>query len=91
MTNAKTAKTPLPQGYKPLPNKNPVDPSLRLKFQSVIGSLLYIMLGTRPDIAYAVTVMSQFAVNPSHENLDKALYICRYLAGTPEHCLVYEG
>jgi len=91
MTNAKTAKTPLPQGYKQLSNENPVDPSLRLKFQSVIGSLLYIMLGTRPDIAYAVTVMSQFAVNPSREHLDKALYICHYLAGTPEYCLVYEG
>jgi len=91
MTNAKTAKTPLPQGYKPLPNESPVDPSLHLKFQSVIGSLLYIMLGTRPDIAYAVTVMSQFAVNPSCEHLDKALYICCYLADTPEYCLVYEG
>jgi len=77
MTNTKTAKTPLPQGCKPLPNENPVDPSLRLKFQSIIGSLLYIMLGTRPDIAYAVTVMSQFAVNPSLEHLGKALYICR--------------
>jgi len=49
------------------------------------------MLGTRPDIAYAVTVMSQFAVNPSCKHLDKALYICCYLAGTPEYCLVYEG
>jgi len=91
MTNAKTAKTPLPQGYKPLSNENPVDPSLCLKFQSVIGSLLYIMLGIRPDIAYAVTVMSQFAVNPSCEHLDKALYICHCLAGTPEYCLIYEG
>src|SRR5260221_4830523 len=35
--------------------------------------------------------MSQFAVNPSREHLDKALYICRYLAGTPEYSLVYEG
>jgi transposase InsO family protein len=91
MTNAKHTRTPLPQGYKPLPNENPVDPILRQKFQSVIGSLLYIMLGTRPDIAYAVTVMSQFAVNPSQEHLDKALYICRYLAGTEKYALVYEG
>ena len=49
------------------------------------------MLGTRPDITYAVMVMSQFAVNPSREHLDKALYICRYLAGTTEYRLVYEG
>jgi hypothetical protein len=85
------ARTPLPQGYKPLPNEGPVDPARRQKFQSVIGSLLYIMLGTRPDIAYAVTVMSQFSVNPSQEHLDKALYICRYLAGTPQYSIMYDG
>jgi len=49
------------------------------------------MLGTRPDIAYAVTKMSQFAVNPSREHLDKVLYICRYLAGTADYALVYDG
>ena len=91
LTDAKHARTPLPQGYQPLPNEGPVDPARRLKFQSVIGSLLYIMLGSRPDIAYAVTVMSQFSVNPSQEHLDKALYICCYLAGTPNYALVYEG
>ena len=90
-TNARFAATPLPAGYKPTENKDPADSSLRSKFQSVIGSLLYIMLGTRPDIAYAVTKMSQFAVNPSREHLDKALYICRYLAGTSNYALVYDG
>src|SRR3977135_3953245 len=49
------------------------------------------MLGTRPDISYAVTKLSQFAVNPSREHLDKALYICRYLAGTADYALVYDG
>ncbi len=91
MTDAKFASTPLPQGYKPLENPNPVDPVIRSKYQSVIGSLLYIMLGTRPDIAYTVTKLSQFAVNPSREHLDKALYICRYLAGTSKYALVYDG
>lgn len=36
------AATPLPQGYKPLENTNSPDPSIWSKFQSVIGSLLYI-------------------------------------------------
>ena len=49
------------------------------------------MLGTRPDIAYAVTKLSQFSANPSREHLDKALYICRYLAGTPNYALVFDG
>ena len=49
------------------------------------------MLGTRPDIAFAVTKMSQFAANPTEEHLNKALYICRYLLGTPHYALVYDG
>jgi hypothetical protein len=91
MTNAKPAKTPLPAGYIPRKYDGPVNPVLRARFQSVIGSLLYIMLGTRPDIAFAVTKLSQFSANPSKEHLDKALYICRYLVGTADYALVYDG
>jgi hypothetical protein len=49
------------------------------------------MLGTRPDIAFAVIRMSQFSVNPSEEHLNKAIYILRYLAGTRDLKLVYDG
>ena len=57
----------------------------------VIGSLLYLMLRTRPDIAFAVTKLAQYAANPSKEHLKRALYICRYLAGTPKYRLTYNG
>jgi hypothetical protein len=89
--NMKAVPTPLPEGYNPSPNTSTADPSLRSKFQQVIGSLLYIMLGTRPDIAFAVTKLSQHAANPSEEHLSKALYICRYLLGTPDYAMVYDG
>jgi hypothetical protein len=49
------------------------------------------MLGTRPDIAFAVTKLAQFAANPSKEHLDKAKYVLRYLAGTAKYALVYKG
>ena len=91
LLNAKTPPTPLPEGYQPKPNSATADPELRSKFQQVIGSLLYIMIGTRPDIAYAVTKLSQFAANPSRDHLDRALYICRYLLGTSQYALVYDG
>ena len=77
--------------YKSLPNPKNADPALRQRFQSVIGSILYLMLGTRPDIAYAVTKLSQFAANPTQEHLDKALYICRYLRGTMNYTMVFDG
>jgi hypothetical protein len=91
MINAKPARTPLPQGYQPEKSTAPVNMELRTRFQTVIGSLLYLMLGTRPDIAYAVTQMARMSANPTKEHLDKALYICRYLIGTREYSLVYDG
>jgi Reverse transcriptase (RNA-dependent DNA polymerase) len=90
MTNARAAVTPLPAGYNPVPNPDPYNADTCHKFQQVIGSLLYIMLGTCPDIAYAVTKLLQYAANPSKDHLAKAHYICHYLAGTPDYALVYK-
>ena len=70
MHNAKSVPTPLPMGYVPQPNSGPIDEQLRTRYQQVIGSLLYLMLGTRPDVTFAVTKMSQFASNPTQEHLN---------------------
>ena len=35
------------------------------KYQSLIGSLMYLMLGTQPDIAYAIGRLTHFTHNPS--------------------------
>jgi hypothetical protein len=90
MQNSKSANTPLPSGYVPTPNDGPIDEKLRNRYQQLIGSLLYLMLGTRPDIAFAVTKMSQFSANPTEEHFNKALYICRYLVGTADYDLQYK-
>ena len=76
MLNTKAASTPLPAGYYALVNKDSVNPELCSRFQTVIGSLLYLMLGTRPNIAFAVTHLSRHSANPSQDHLNKALYIC---------------
>jgi hypothetical protein len=49
------------------------------------------MLGTRPNIAFAVTQMAKFAANLSVDHLNRALYICRYLMGTQSYRLMYNG
>ena len=46
LVNAQIAPTPLPQGYHPMAHEGVVDPKIRSLFQQVIGSLLYLMLGT---------------------------------------------
>ncbi|RXW14197.1 hypothetical protein EST38_g11655 [Candolleomyces aberdarensis] len=91
MGNAKPARTPMVEGYYPLKHTGPNNAVLTRKFQLVIGSLLHLMLGTCPDIAYAVTKLAQHCANPTEEHLAKVFYIMRYLAGTQKYKLVYEG
>ena len=49
MQNAKSAPTPLPAGYMPevAPQGTTIDPELRSRYQTVIGSLLYLTLGVK--------------------------------------------
>ena len=49
------------------------------------------MLGTHPDLAFAVTQMAKFAHNPSEDHLNKAKHIMRYLCGTRKYALVFDG
>jgi len=45
MVNAKAVPTPLPVGYAPVKSLDKAaDPELRKRYQTVIGSLLYLML-----------------------------------------------
>ena len=49
------------------------------------------MLGTHPDISYAVIKMAQFASNPLLDHMNKAKQIIRYLGSTPDLSLVFDG
>jgi hypothetical protein len=91
MVNSKPARTLLPEGYQPLANTGPADSALRSQFQQIIGSLLYIMLGTRPDIAFAVTKLAQQSANPTKDHLSKAKHILTYLNSTHNYTLDYDS
>lgn len=61
------------------------------EYQRLIGSLMYAMLGSRPDIAFAVSMVSRFASNPTAEHITAAKRILRYLKGTLDYQLTYRG
>ncbi|MDR3678315.1 MAG: reverse transcriptase domain-containing protein [Flavipsychrobacter sp.] len=48
-------------------------------YRELIGSLMYAMVGTRPDIAYAVSNLSKFLGNPGMLHWEAALRVLRYL------------
>ena len=59
-------------------------------YQSLIGSLLYAALGTRPDIHFAVSAVAKYSSKPNQSHLTAALRILRYLKKTKHLILWYE-
>ncbi|SGZ07846.1 BQ5605_C030g10744 [Microbotryum silenes-dioicae] len=62
---------------------------IRSWYLQAIGSLLYISLGTRPDIAFAVLYLSRFANNPGRRHWVAVKHILRYLRATYRDELLY--
>jgi hypothetical protein len=58
-------------------------------YQSMVGSLLYCALGTRPDIQYAVSTVAQFNSQPDQSHLTAVKRIFAYLKGTSHLKLTY--
>lgn len=65
MTECKATKTPLALGLK-LTNESSDDERSNQPFREMIGMLMYLAVGTRPDIAHAVNHLSQFCNNHSN-------------------------
>jgi hypothetical protein len=85
------------------PVSTPSDTSVRLSptndddsladqsiYQSVIGTLLYLSLSSRPDIAYATSFLSRLYSNPSSTHWTALLRVLKYLRGTADHALVFQ-
>jgi hypothetical protein len=58
-------------------------------YHEAVSSLMYAMLGTRPDIAYAVQTVSRFATNPGPAHWEAVKKIFKYLKGTRDLWLTY--
>ena len=61
----------------------------RIPYASAVGSLMYAMLCTRPDICYAVGVVSRFQSNPGPDHWVAVKHILKYLKRTRDYMLVY--
>ncbi|XP_075080638.1 secreted RxLR effector protein 161-like [Nicotiana tabacum] len=57
----------------------------------VVGSLMYVMLCTRPDICFAIGVVSRFQSNPGREHWIAVKHIIKYLKRTRDYMLVYRS
>jgi hypothetical protein len=82
--------TPLPL-QKLCPNEEIASPSQIHEYQSKVGSIGYAATCTRPDIAYAHGILSQFLVNPSTTHIGAANQVIAYLYNTRFLALEYRG
>ncbi len=82
---------PLDPKTKLKKNVNKDDEMVKVPYQQAVGSLMYAMLCTRPDLAYPISVVSQHMANPSLEHWIAVKRIFRYLQGTLHFKLCFRG
>ncbi|KAK4381343.1 Retrovirus-related Pol polyprotein from transposon TNT 1-94 [Sesamum angolense] len=87
MTNSKSASVPLAAHFQLCKDQSPKTNSEKAKMEKIpysnaIGSVMYLMVSTRPDIAYAVSCLSRFMSNPGTTNWEALKWLLRYLNGS---------
>ena len=87
LLECKPVDTPIVQNHKLgiYPNQKPTDKG---RYQRLVGNLIYLS-HTRPDIAYAVSVVSQFMHCPSEKHMETVIWILRYLKSSPGKGLMF--
>ncbi len=60
-------------------------------YREAIGSLMYLMIGSRPDIAYSVGKLARFCENPKVKHWVALKRVLRYVRGTSAMGLCYDG
>ena len=67
------------------------DPKITYGYAQLIGSLMYLAIGTRPNIAYAVNRLAQFTSNPRPLHWTAVKRVFQYLKYTKNFALTYGG
>src|SRR5271169_784335 len=74
--------------HKRTPDEEPADGEL---YRQIIGSLMFLAQYVRPDIAYAVSALSQFNKDPSTHHIRAVKHLMRYIQATKDLGIVFNG
>ena len=91
LQDANSTKTPFPAGIHLEKSEIPVALDTKTYYQQIIGTLIYAIIGTRPDITFVAMRLSQFNNNPTEEHIKYTRYVLQYLKGTKELKIKYDG
>jgi hypothetical protein len=94
MPDTKKVTTPIAPHFKLSSTQCPfndedVEYMSRVSYSSVVGSLMYAMVCSRPDLSYAMSLVSRYMANPSKEHWKAVQWIFGYLRGTSKACLKF--
>ncbi|KAJ0175618.1 hypothetical protein K1T71_008777 [Dendrolimus kikuchii] len=87
MQNSKAAATPI---LKDSELREDAGGNISFPYREAVGALAYLMVDTRPDIAYALSVVSRHLEAPTKRDVLKVKRIFRYLNGTRNYCITYK-
>lgn len=88
MTGAKTTYTPIQQRHNLALAKGYVLRDI-MKYRRLVGKLVYLTI-TRPDLVYAVHILSQFVNEPRKEHWEAALRVVRYIKRNPSKGIMFK-
>ncbi|CAI7839763.1 unnamed protein product [Closterium sp. NIES-53] len=85
--------TPFPSGLKCVkgPEEESVGEEERRRFHSLVGSLMYAAVNTRPDIAFATGHLARVVQFPNEEQVAAGMRVAKYLGQTPTVGLQYSA
>eukprot|EP01018_Ginkgo_biloba_P015114 Gb_29057 [translate_table: standard] len=94
--DCKPINTPILVGFKLSIEQYPktqedIEDISNVPYESIVGSMMYAMVYTRPDIAHAVGVMSRYMSNLGKEHWTFVKRIFRNLRGTSNFRICYQG
>ncbi|KAH9762947.1 hypothetical protein KPL70_001004 [Citrus sinensis] len=96
MSGAKPATVPMSAHFRLSKLQEPeedhdLEHMKSVPYSSAVGSIMYSMVCTRPDVAHSVGVVSRFMGNPGKEHWSAVKWLLRYLKGTANHGILYGG
>lgn len=61
----------------------------KIPYSSAVGSVMYAMVGSRPDLAYGVGLISRYMSRPGEIHWEAVKWLLRYIKGACNKCLTY--
>ena len=87
MSACQPADTPVEEGLKLCVKTNQVSVD-KGRYQRLVGRLMYLA-HTRPDLAYALSIVSQFMHNPEEQHMNAVMRILGYLKSAPRKGILF--